>query len=84
MRDRSLLHPYQHFLLTTLLQNSDLGSRAHAEDAASALYEVWNCAMARDCKVLAMTVPDCAMKVSWLDAGRSMLNHMILTHEDPN
>lgn len=63
---------------------NDIGSRAHAEDTASALYEVWNTAMAQDCKVLAMTVPECATKISWLDTNRDMLNHMILTHEDTN
>lgn len=63
---------------------NDLGSCAQAEDTASALYEVWNVAMAQDCKVLAMTVPECAMKVSWLDSNREILNHMILTHEDKN
>lgn len=70
--------------ISNLIHNSDIGSRTLAEDVAGALYEAWNCAMGKDCKVLAMTVPECATKVSWLDTNRDMLNHMILTHEDTN
>ena len=62
--------------------DSDLGSNASTENTASALYEVWKVAQEQDCRVLAMTVPECAAKLPSLDENRDMLNHMILTHED--
>ena len=53
-------------------------------DTFKALQELWALALASGSKVLALTVPDCSMRVSWLDEARAEVNRQILSHEEPN
>lgn len=39
--------------------------------------------LSKGSKLLALTVPECAVKMGWLDKARTDLNHMILTHQAP-
>jgi len=39
--------------------------------------------LAKGSKLLALTVPECAMRMGWLDDARDELNQMILAHQAP-
>jgi hypothetical protein len=54
------------------------------EDTFQALQERWHAVLAKGSKVLALTVPECAAKVGWLDEARDELNESIRAHKERN
>lgn len=67
---------------------NDLGSNMHPEQIFEALEEMWDMALFRKCKVLALTVPEIELSAGRmkevLDFRRKELNEMIKTYKKPN
>ena len=63
--------------------SSDIGTARSAEDTFEALQECWTEVLIKGGKVLALTIPECAVQMSWLDASREELNEKILSHKEP-
>ena len=60
---------------------SDLGNGNNADTIYHALEDCWGVALSSGAKVLAMTVPECAVEHESLDANRNILNSHILKCE---
>lgn len=78
------LDPLLGMSLTIVVGCSDIGSMRSGDNTFKALKELWDIALEAGSKVLALTVPDCSMRVSWLDEARDTVNKKILSHEAPN
>lgn len=63
---------------------SDLAFNVPPERIFDSLRGVYDSAIAKGSKVLALTVPDCATKSDRLDGQRRRLNDAILSHQAPN
>ncbi|KAJ5149236.1 hypothetical protein N7448_000814 [Penicillium atrosanguineum] len=60
---------------------NDLGNGNSANMIYSALEDCWDVALSSGAKILAMTVPECAVKSDSLDMNRDALNSRILERE---
>jgi hypothetical protein len=60
---------------------SDLGDGNPADMIYSALEDCWGVALSSGARVLAMTVPECAVRSDNLDTNRDTLNSRILERE---
>ena len=63
---------------------SDIASMISADKTFEALQELWKIALSKGSKVLALSVPECAAQIDWLNAARDDLNQRILTYKAPN
>ncbi|GKT54873.1 GDSL-like lipase acylhydrolase [Colletotrichum tofieldiae] len=63
---------------------SDLAYNVPPERIFESLRRVYDSAIAKGGKVLALTVPECAVKDDELDSRRRRLNNTILSHQSPN
>ena len=67
---------------------NDLGSNIHAEQIFEGLEEIWDLALFRKCKVLALTVPEIELSAGRmkevLEFRRNELNDMIKSYKKPN
>ncbi|RDA83033.1 hypothetical protein CP532_6886 [Ophiocordyceps camponoti-leonardi (nom. inval.)] len=63
---------------------NDLAYANEAADIFDALEACYNLVIARGGSVLALTVPECATKSSWVDETRRSLNDKILAHRQKN
>lgn len=63
---------------------SDLGHWKSADVIYSALEDCWNVALSSGAKVLAMTVPECGVRLDKLDTNRDALNSRIRERESEN
>ncbi|CAI0655402.1 unnamed protein product [Colletotrichum noveboracense] len=63
---------------------NDLAYSVPPEKIFQSLLAVYNTALEKGSKVLALTVPETAIKHTKVDAARSQLNSAILSHEAPN
>ncbi|KAH0434406.1 gdsl-like lipase [Colletotrichum camelliae] len=63
---------------------NDLAYSVPPEKIFQSLLAVYNTALEKGSKVLALTVPETAIKHEKVDAARSKLNNAILSHEAPN
>lgn len=62
---------------------SDIGTARSAQDTFEALEECWDKVLSKGSKLLALTIPECAVQMPWLDESRKELNEMILSHQEP-
>ncbi|KAL0474805.1 SGNH hydrolase-type esterase domain-containing protein [Neurospora intermedia] len=67
---------------------NDLGSNIHPNQIFESLTQIWDMALSRKCKVLALTVPEIGSSAGGmkelLDFRRGELNQMIKTYKKPN
>ncbi|KZL69126.1 GDSL-like lipase/acylhydrolase, partial [Colletotrichum tofieldiae] len=63
---------------------NDLAYNVPPERIFESLRRVYDSAIAKGGKVLALTVPECAVKDDELDSRRRRLNNTILSHQSPN
>ncbi|KAK1780672.1 SGNH hydrolase-type esterase domain-containing protein [Copromyces sp. CBS 386.78] len=67
---------------------NDLGRDVHPEQIFESLQEIWDLALSRKCKVLALTVPEIELSAGklkeLLDFRRNELNDLIKTYKKPN
>ncbi|KOS16897.1 hypothetical protein ESCO_004747 [Escovopsis weberi] len=63
---------------------NDLASRIPVKVISQALTDIWDLALLKGSKVLALTVPECQVRVDWLDENRVSLNRHILNHQQKN
>ncbi|KAH7329083.1 SGNH hydrolase-type esterase domain-containing protein [Stachybotrys elegans] len=64
--------------------DSDLGRGRLSEDIFNALRDVWDIALVKPSKVLALTVPECYARIGWLDSARADLNAAIMQWNERN
>ena len=66
---------------------NDLGRNVHPEQIFESLEQIWDLALSRKCKVLALTVPEIELSAGKmkevLDFRRNELNEMIKMYKKP-
>ncbi|KAK3397559.1 SGNH hydrolase-type esterase domain-containing protein [Sordaria brevicollis] len=80
---------FKHFDWAIVLGGTnDLGSNIHPEQIFQGLKQIYDLALSRKCKVLALTVPEIELSAGktkeLLDLRRNELNQMIKTYKKPN
>ncbi|KAK5990786.1 hypothetical protein PT974_09059 [Cladobotryum mycophilum] len=63
---------------------NDLGSMISVKETSQALTDIWDLALLKGSKVLALTIPECHAEIGWLNERRDAVNEYIISHKQKN